>query len=110
VSLWGTTKVFRIEGNAIETSEWTASHLGLPECRVDDLRTQSPAESAETIRRLLAGEPGPPRDIVLANTAAALIAAGRSANPREALQKGAAALDSGAAREVLRRLVEFAKK
>jgi anthranilate phosphoribosyltransferase len=110
VSLWGTTKVFRIEGNAIETSEWTASHLGLPECRVDDLRTQSPAESAETIRRLLAGEPGPPRDIVLANTAAALIAAGRSANPREALQKGAAALDSGAAKEVLRRLVEFAKK
>jgi anthranilate phosphoribosyltransferase len=39
-----------------------------------------------------------------------LIAAGRSTNPREAAQKGAAALDSGAAAEVLRRLVEFAKK
>jgi anthranilate phosphoribosyltransferase len=110
VSLWGTTKVFRVEGNAIETFDWSAAQLGLPECRVADLRAQSPAESAETIRRLLAGEPGPARNIVLANSAAALIAAGRSTNPREAAQKGAAALDSGAAAEVLRRLVEFAKK
>ena len=110
VSLWGTTKVFRVEGNAIETFDWSAAQLGLPECRVADLRAQSPAESAETIRRLLAGEPGPARNIVLANSAAALIAAGRSTNPREAAQNGAAALDSGAAAEVLRRLVEFAKK
>jgi anthranilate phosphoribosyltransferase len=71
---------------------------------------QSPAESAERIRRLLAAELGPARDIVLANTAAALIAAGHSQEPREAVKMGTAAIDSGAASEVLRRLIEFTTK
>jgi anthranilate phosphoribosyltransferase len=109
VSLWGPTKVFRVQGSAIETTEWSAGQLGLAECRVSDLGVQSPADSAGRIRRLLAGEPGPARDIVLANTAAALIAAGRSDTLQNAVKIGAAAIDSRAASEVLRRLVEFTK-
>jgi anthranilate phosphoribosyltransferase len=109
VSLWGRTKIFRVERGAIETSEWSAERLGLEECRVADLSVHSAAESAERIRRLLAAEKGPARDIVLANTAAALVAAGHSGEPREAGKMGAAAIDSGAASEVLRRLVEFTK-
>src|SRR5580704_8162536 len=107
VSLWGRTTVFHIEGNAVRQYEWTAEQLGLPECRVSDLTAQSPAESAEIIRRLLAGEPGAARDVVLANTAAALIAAGRTvapnntapseAAPSDAVKIGTTALDSGAA-------------
>ena len=109
VSLWGRTKVFRVEGPAIEAFEWSAEQLGLAECRVADLSVSSPAESAETIRRLLAGEPGPARDIVLANTAAALVAAGRTPDPRNAVQIGARAIDSGAASEVLRQLVDVTR-
>jgi anthranilate phosphoribosyltransferase len=110
VSLWGPTKVFRVEGQSVEIFEWSAERLGLEECRVVDIRAESPSESAERIRRLLVGEPGPARDIVLANTAAALIAAGLSEDPREAVKMGAVAIDSGAASEVLRRLAEFTKK
>jgi anthranilate phosphoribosyltransferase len=116
VSLWGRTTVFHIEGNAVRQYEWTAEQLGLPECRVSDLTAQSPAESAEIIRRLLAGERGAARDIVLANTAAALIAAGRTvapnntapseAAPSDAVKIGTTALDSGAASDILKRLVE----
>jgi anthranilate phosphoribosyltransferase len=110
VSLWGRTKIFRVEGGAVEASEWSAGQLGLEECRATDLSVQSPAESAERICRLLTAERGPARDIVLANTAAALIAAGQTQEPREAVKMGAAAIDSGAASEVLRRLVEFTTK
>jgi anthranilate phosphoribosyltransferase len=110
VSLWGRTKIFRVERGTVETSEWSAERLGLEECRVADLSVQSAAESAERIRRVLAAERGPARDIVLANTAAALVAAGHSGEPREAMKMGAAAIDSGAASEVLRRLIEFTKR
>jgi anthranilate phosphoribosyltransferase len=109
VSLWGPTKVFRVEGKTVNAGEWSAEALGLAECRVADLTAQSPAESAERIRRLLDGEAGPARDIVLANTAAALVAAGRCEDPRQGVQLGAAAIDSGKASEALRRLVEFTK-
>ncbi len=59
VSLWGRTLVLRVEDRRIEASEWSAERLGLRECGVAELSAQSPAESAETIRRLLAGEAGP---------------------------------------------------
>jgi anthranilate phosphoribosyltransferase len=110
VSLWGRTLVLRVEDRRIEASEWSAERLGLRECGVAELSAQSPAESAETIRRLLSGEAGPARDVVLANTAAALIAAGNCDEPRKAVAAAAAAIDSGAASTVLRRLMEFTKK
>jgi anthranilate phosphoribosyltransferase len=109
VSLWGRTKVFRVEGQTVEVSEWSADDLGLAECRVSDLTVQSPADSATTIRSVLAGQAGPARNVVLANTAAALVAAGRTHDLRQAVQIGSEAIDSGAASDVLRRLVEFTK-
>jgi anthranilate phosphoribosyltransferase len=110
VSLWGPTKVFRVENSAIEVSDWSAQRLGLAECRVSDLTVQSPAESAAKIRGLLDGEAGPARDIVLANAAAALIAAGTVEDLPGGVQKAAATIDSGTALDVLRRLAEFTKK
>jgi anthranilate phosphoribosyltransferase len=58
------------------------------------------------IRALLAGQPGPPRDIIILNAAAGLIAAGKVNEPTQAAQLAADAIDSGAARELLRRLAE----
>ncbi|HEV3301570.1 MAG TPA: anthranilate phosphoribosyltransferase [Planctomycetaceae bacterium] len=110
VSLWGRTTVFRVQGQSIDVSEWSAERLNLKECCVSDISVQSPLESAERIRLLVAGERGPARDIVLANAAAALVAAGRSEDPGKAVEMAAAAIDSGATGEVLRRLVEFTKK
>jgi anthranilate phosphoribosyltransferase len=109
VSLWGRTKVFRVEGRTIEVSEWSAGDLGLSECHVADLKVESPADSAATIRSVLAGHKTPARDVVLANTAAALIAAGRTNDLRQAVKIGREAIDSGAASDVLRRLAEFTK-
>jgi len=64
------------------------------------------AESAAVIRAVLAGAPGPARDLVLVNAAAALVLAGRAADWLAGMAAAAAAVDGGAAARALARLVE----
>ncbi len=78
---------------------------GLPRARVSDLLGGSPADNAAIARELLGGAKGPRRDIVVLNTAFALIAAGVAKDPADGAARAAAALDSGAAR---RKLEDFA--
>lgn len=107
VSLWGETVAFGVGPDTIKRGTWTASSFGLDECRVDDLRVSSPQESADRIRAILDGEGGACRDIVLANTAAALIAAGRTTSPADGVRQASAAIEEGRARETLLRLAEW---
>jgi len=57
------------------------------------------------IRTLLEGEPGPFRDIVLLNTAAALIVADKAANLADGVERAALSIDSGAAMAALNKLI-----
>jgi anthranilate phosphoribosyltransferase len=107
VSLWGVTTVFEVTGSQIVERQWSAQTFGLPECRVEELQVGSPAESAAVLRDVFAGNPGPARDIVLANAAAGLYAAVAVSDLREGAQQAAAAIDSGRVRELLARLVEM---
>nr|WP_329926542.1 anthranilate phosphoribosyltransferase [Streptomyces sp. SP17BM10] len=79
--------------------------LGLAPATLADLRGGGAAENATTVRRILAGETGPRRDIVLLNTAAALRAAGRCEDWRPGLALAAEAIDSGRAAGLLDRWV-----
>jgi anthranilate phosphoribosyltransferase len=105
VSLWGTTTAFEVQNQQVQKHEWTVSDFGLPECRPEELKVTSPAQSAEVVRTILSGKSGPHRNIVLANSAVALWIAGKASNLREGVQQAAAAIDSGAAEQVLHRLV-----
>ena len=57
-----------------------------------------PTTNAAAIRDVLGGEPGPFRDIVLLNAAAALIVGGKAADLQEGVERAARAIDNGAAR------------
>jgi anthranilate phosphoribosyltransferase len=107
VSLWGETAVFEAVNGDVRRHTWAAATFGLPECRVEDLKVDSPAESAGRIRAVFAGEHGPARDIIVANTAAALIAAEAETDPRAAAQRAAAAIDTGETAKLLAQFVEF---
>ncbi len=107
VSLWGTTAVFEVSATGVARHQWTAEMLGLPECRVDSLRVNSAAESAEVIRRVFSGEQGPARDIVLANAGAALLAADRASSIHAAVQLATIAVDAGAAATLCERLRDW---
>ena len=109
VSLWGETTVFEVSSAGVQRRTWTAVTLGLPTCRVDDLRVSTSAESAALIRRVLSGEQGAPRDIVVANAGAALLAANRASTIQETVALAAAAIDQGKAAQLCERLVEFTR-
>jgi anthranilate phosphoribosyltransferase len=88
----------------VDSLEWTPDDFGLPACRPEVLRARNPEESAARIHAILNGEPGPATDVVLANAAAALLAADRVSTLREGVQRAADSLRSGRALEVLQRL------
>jgi len=81
--------------------------VGLPTAQTADLVGGDPAANAEIIRDILAGEPGPRRDIVLLNAAAVIYAAGKAHDLQHGVAVAAAALDSGAARQKLAALAEL---
>jgi anthranilate phosphoribosyltransferase len=104
VSLWGETAVFDVSRNGVVERGWSASDFGLSECHVDELVVDGAAESADRIRQILDGVPGASRDIVVANAAASLVAAGKAAEPAAGAALATAAIDSGAAKAILERL------
>lgn len=110
VSLWGETLALRVQDRSIREERWTARSFGLPECRVEDVRIDSPAQSADWIRRMLVGEEGPPRHLVLANTAAALLTAGKVTTLTDGVEAAARAIDTGAAKQKLQELIALSQK
>jgi anthranilate phosphoribosyltransferase len=81
-----------------------AEELGLTAAPMAALAGGVPAENAALVEAVLNGEPGPRRDVVLLNAAAALMVAERVPGLREGIALAAATIDSGAARELLARL------
>jgi anthranilate phosphoribosyltransferase len=77
---------------------------------LESLTVETPAASAKVIRRILNGEKGPARDLVVLNAAAGLIAAECESDPRAAASLAAEAIDRGAAKELLQRLVEVSHR
>ncbi len=101
----GVTTVASLEQGQVETFEITAADAGLPGALLDDLRGGEPALNARLMRDLLAGVGGPLRDVVLLNSAAALLVAGRATNLFEGEELAARAINSGAAGRVLDALI-----
>ena len=102
----GATRVAELKDGNVRIFEITPADAGLVPARLTDLLGGDAAVNAAAIRDVLAGKAGPFRDIVVLNTAAALIVAGRSDNLTEAAQMAQAAIDSGGAAGALQRLIE----
>jgi anthranilate phosphoribosyltransferase len=101
----GVTTVASLEDGKVETFEIVAEEIGLPRARLEDLQGGAPPHNARLMRDLLAGAGGPLRDIVLLNSGAALLVAGRASTLEGGIELAARSLDSGAARRVLDHLV-----
>jgi len=104
LSLSAPTEVAALSGQEVRTFTVTPEEAGLDRCAAEALKGGDAAENAAIAREVLAGEPGPRRDVVLLNAAAALLTAGRSESLREGVRLGREALDAGRARELLDRV------
>jgi anthranilate phosphoribosyltransferase len=90
---------------AVRTYAVDPAALGLAPAHLDDLRGGDAAHNAGLVRRVLAGEPGPQRDVTLLNAAAGLVVAGVAADLVEGLAVAAAVIEDGRAAAVVDRLV-----
>jgi anthranilate phosphoribosyltransferase len=107
ITTTGATEALEIVHGAIAHRTLYPEDFGLPRAARSDLKGGGPAANADIAHRILAGERGPRRDIVLANASAALVAAGRAADFREGVRLAAESIDSGAARRKLEDLKAF---
>ncbi len=101
----GPSTVCELKSGAMRTFEVTPEAAGLPRARLHDLKGGEATVNAAKLRALLLGETGPYRDIVLLNSAAALIVAGKAAGLPEGVSLAAQSIDSGAAALALDKLV-----
>jgi anthranilate phosphoribosyltransferase len=106
VTLCAATDVSLITDAGVEERTWNPRDFGLTPGDRDALRAETPEESAAVIRRILEGEAGPPRDIVVMNAAAAIWVAHGEADLRQAAERAAGAIDTGEAKKLLARLAE----
>lgn len=90
--------------------EVTPESAGLPRSPLDSLRGGDAAHNAAALRRLLEGETGAYRDVVLLNTAAALVVADKAGSLAEGVGLAGAAIDQGLAKACLDRLIEITRK
>jgi anthranilate phosphoribosyltransferase len=107
IALEGETALAEVRDGTVHVRTMTAGEAGLGPASSAALRVGSVAEAAARLRAILAGEAGPGRDIVCLNAGAALVVADAARDLREGTVQAAAAIDSGAAAQLLERLVAF---
>ncbi len=106
---FGVTNVAEVTPGGIRRFGLRARDFHVEECGPADLRGGDSIENADLLRRVLDGEPGPCRDTVLMNSAAALVVARAARDFDEGVQMAAASLDEGKARQALLTLIEVSR-
>ena len=97
----GISTVYDVKDGAVRETHLDPSKLGLSRARPDDLRGGDAVASADIARRVLDGEPGPRRDVVLLNAGAALEVAGFAGSLEEGMATAARSIDDGDAARTL---------
>ncbi len=101
----GPSQVAELHAGRVRTFEVTPEEAGLPRARPEDLKGADAETNADALRALLDGVRGPYRDIVLLNSAAALVIAGRDRDLQGGVARAVETIDRGAAKAVLAKLI-----
>jgi len=109
ISLGAATDVWELKNGEVATYSITPEDLGLSRVNKGDLKIDDADDSARRLRRVLDGESGPARNVVLANAAGALLAADKVATLRDGVSMAARSIDGGEARARLDALVELSQ-
>jgi anthranilate phosphoribosyltransferase len=96
-----------LKTGVIKSSILNPRSLGLPMATLEDLKGGTAEENAKIANDILQGESGPKRDVVVLNAAAGLVVGGAATDFNEGIQLAGESIDSGSARKVLERLIEF---
>jgi anthranilate phosphoribosyltransferase len=107
ISLSGETYVAELHEGVVKRYTLTPEDFGMPRAPIETLRGGTAQENAALIREVLEARPGPRRDIVVINAAAALVASGIATSFPDGARLAANAISSGLAQKKLAALVAF---
>ena len=107
ITITGPTRIAEVRQGAVHTYEVTPQEFRMECASLEAISGGDAAKNAAIIREVLAGTKSPRRDIVLLNTAAALVAAGKADHLKDALPLAVKSIDSGAAVQKLEALARF---
>ena len=106
----GVSTVLALDDDHVHSFTVDPMDLGLAPAISDELVGGDPNENAEAVRRVLAGDHGAHRNIVVLNAGAALVVAGRVVSLEEGVALAGTSIDSGAAAATLARFVEVSQR
>jgi anthranilate phosphoribosyltransferase len=110
MSTSGTTRVVEVDGGEIHSYEVSPEDVGLARGRQQDVAGGTPAQNADTTRRIFAGEPGPRRDLAVLNGGAAIYVAGRADTLEAGVRAAEQAIDDGRAAASLDALIGLTRE
>jgi anthranilate phosphoribosyltransferase len=105
-SVSGTTRVVELRDGQLTSYEVSPEEVGVEPARDGAVGAGTPPENARVLRRVLEGEPGTERSLAVLNAGAAIYVGGRADSIGAGVERGAEAIDSGAALRVLDGYVE----
>jgi anthranilate phosphoribosyltransferase len=105
-----TSAVFDLRDGSVSSYEVDPTSFGLAKAEPDDLLGGTADVNADAVRRVLAGDPGPHRDIVVLNAAAGFLVADAAADLAEGVALAQAAIDDGRAAAKLVEVVELSTR
>jgi anthranilate phosphoribosyltransferase len=109
ITLTGKSRVCELKDGKIHTYTIDPEDFGLVRASLGDLKGGTADENAAMLRDIMAGAPGPRRDIVILNAAAALVAGNKAETIEEGIKMAIESVDKGQALDKLKRLVEFSQ-
>lgn len=110
ITTTGPTLAFEITDGQVHRGTLRPEDFGVEPAALADLRGGDPEANAQIARSVLAGAPGPKRDIVLVNAAAALVTAGKAQDFSAGMRLAQESIDSGAAARKLEQLAAFTRQ
>ncbi|MBZ0107004.1 MAG: anthranilate phosphoribosyltransferase [Sulfuricella denitrificans] len=110
ITLSGDTLVAELKNGEISEYTLHPRDFGFETCDLESLKVWDASQAKDMLLSVLDNLPGPARNIVLLNAGAAIYVAGCAETLAEGIARAHAAIESGAAREKLRQLVEISNR
>ncbi len=110
ISVCAPTRISELQDGLIRTYDITPEQFFGKPAKPEDLTGGDPSENAEITRKIIKGEKGPRRDVVVLNASAALMSAGVAADFQEGIRLAEASIDNGSAAKKMEGLIRFTQE
>ncbi len=110
IGLHETTTIFEIKGNIISRRKIDPQEFGLKKSKIKTIQGGDVNENAEILKEILAGKKDARRDIVVLNSAFALLVSGKVKDVHQGIKLAEESIDKGHAKNVLQNLIKETNK